>query len=225
MFWESVVSEDLSKTLSKLKALEEEYFSKFNQYYPGFYDQKPGEVFGPNEIYEMAIEAEVLLSELGSTAVKRLQYIGFGLLFPFSNPVDWFNWKTAITERRISHTIYFSISMRVVTEFKRMEIHLQNNTWDKYCELSESEFSVSKNRYTELFFEKNVVAEEEPSPVEPDQISVNSGHNIHIENLAYNEKAEEEAVNNLDQLQKKTSIWSNIASVASTIVKIIGMKT
>lgn len=215
------MSNSLVQNLKKLQELENEYFKLFNKFYPTFYDESKGGIFGPNELYEMAIEVEVLLTSLGPTAVKRLMYIGFDLLFPFNNPVDWFNWKTLIIEKNVSHTIYFSVSTRVATEFKRIELHLENDTWDNYCALSESEFSSSKERYKELFFEhKNDCSESniiEPPCSQP-------VHQININEITYNEKVESEAINNLEQLNQRTGVWSNVANVASTIMKVSGIK-
>jgi len=210
----------LQENLLKLKELENEYFKKFNQFYPTFYDENKGGVFGPSELYEMAIEAEVLLTSLGKTAVKRLQYLGFDLLFPFNNPVDWYNWKIFIEEKKINHTIYFSVSTRVATEFKRMELHLENDTWESYCELSESEFSVPKERYSGLFADKvnDVHIENNSDPV------TQNVHHINIGEFSYNEKIEQQAVSNLNALHKQTGIWSNVASVASTVMKATGIK-
>jgi len=73
----------LLEYLTELKELENEYFKKFNEYFPTFITPENEGVFGPSELYEMAIEAQVLLTSLGPTAVKRLNYVGFDLLFPF----------------------------------------------------------------------------------------------------------------------------------------------
>jgi len=212
------MSELLKDKLQKLKNLENEYFKVFNKCYPTFYDESKGAVFGPSELYKMAIEAEYLLACLGRTAINRMNYLGFDMLFPFNNPVDWFTWKTFIKENSIEHTVYFSISIRLATEIKRMELHLENDAWNEYCELSEHEFSVSKSRYSELFFDEGH---------EDKENSERSNHaqnvqNIHIGEISYNKKTEEKAVSNLDKLEKGTSIWSNIANAASTIAKATG---
>lgn len=215
------MSNSLVQNLKKLREFENEYFKLFNKFYPTFYVESKDGIFGPNELYEMAIEAEVLLTSLGPTAVKRLMYIGFDLLFPFNNPVDWFNWKTLIIEKNVSRTIYFSISTRVATEFKRIALHLENDTWDNYCELSESEFSSSKERYKELFFDHKKDCFES-SVIDP--LCSQPVHQININELTYNEKVENEAINNLEQLNQRTGVWSNVANVASTIMKVSGVK-
>lgn len=215
------MSNSLVQNLKKLREVENEYFKLFNKFYPTFYVESKDGVFGPNELYEMAIEAEVLLTSLGPTAVKRLMYIGFDLLFPFNNPVDWFNWKTLIIEKNISHTIYFSISTRVATEFKRIALHLENDTWDNYCALNESEFSSSKERYKELFFDHKKDCSES-SVIDP--LCSQLVHQVNINELTYNEKVENEAINNLEQLNQRTGVWSNVSNVASTIMKVSGVK-
>ncbi len=106
----------------------------------------------------MAIEAQVLLASLGQTAVQRLNYVGFDLLFPFSNPVDWYNWKIMIKEK-ISAIQY--ISTRVATEFQRIEMHLERKIWDRYCQLSEAEFSVPKGRYSSVFSDEDTPEREQ----------------------------------------------------------------
>ncbi|ENG7521923.1 hypothetical protein ABVD55_005160 [Vibrio harveyi] len=217
------MEEQLLENLRALRELENKYFQKFNQFYPTFVSKEQEGVFGPSELYEMAIEAQVLLASLGQTAVKRLNYVGFDLLFPFSNPVDWYNWKIMIKEKDISHTIYFSISTRVATEFQRIEMHLERKIWESYCQLSEAEFSVPKDRYSSVFSTENSHDQECDDTTSNDQAAVNHTH-ININNLAYNDKTETDAVDNLDKLNKSSGIWSNVANVASTVMKLSGLK-
>lgn len=217
------MEEQLLENLRALRELENKYFQKFNQFYPTFVSKEQEGVFGPSELYEMVIEAQVLLASLGQTAVKRLNYVGFDLLFPFSNPVDWYNWKIMIKEKDISHTIYFSISTRVATEFQRIEMHLERKIWDSYCQLSEAEFSVPKGRYSSVFSDGDSPEKESNEATSNEKGSVNHTH-ININNLAYNDKTETDAVDNLDKLNKSSGIWSNVANVASTVMKFSGFK-
>ncbi|MEZ8778560.1 hypothetical protein AB6D85_13150 [Vibrio splendidus] len=211
------MEDQLLENLKKLRCIENDYFSKFNEVYPTFVSKEQEGVFGPTVLYEMALEVQVIVASLGPTAVKRLNYIGFDLLFPFNNPVDWYNWKEMIKEKDINHTIYFSISTRVTTELKRIEMHLERKLWNDYCQLSDSEFSVSKERYSSVFIDNPIRVLDESISDEPHE--VNHTH-ININNLAYNEKSETEAVNHLDQLHKSTGVWSNIANVASKVLKL-----
>ncbi|HFE37184.1 MAG TPA: hypothetical protein ENK06_02035 [Gammaproteobacteria bacterium] len=212
----------LQENLTKLRRLENNYFKKFNEYYPGYVSPEKEGVFGPSELYEMAIEAQVLLTSLGVTAVKRLNYLGFDLLFPFNNPVDWYNWKELVEKNKIYNTMYFSISTRIATEFERMEQHIKNGTWESYCNLSESEFSVPKEQYLSLFINNVDRAESNNSLEKTDD--KNHGAQINIDTFTYNEQREEQAIKTLDGLHKTTGIWSNVANVLSSVLKMTGMK-
>ena len=212
----------LQESLTKLRKLENNYFKKFNEYYPGYVSSEKEGVFGPSELYEMAIEAQVLLTSLGVTAVKRLNYLGFDLLFPFNNPVDWYNWKELVKKNKIHNTMYFSVSTRIATEFERMEQHINNGTWESYCNLSESDFSVPKEQYLSLFINNVDQAEQNNSLEKTDD--KDHGTQINIDTFTYNEQREEQAIKTLDGLHKTTGIWSNVANVLSSVLKMTGMK-
>ncbi|WP_155732722.1 hypothetical protein [Pseudoalteromonas luteoviolacea] len=47
---------------------------------------------------------------------------------------------------------------------------------------------------------------------------------ININNLAYNDKTETDAVDNLEKLNKSSGNWSNVANVASTVMQLSGLK-
>jgi hypothetical protein len=219
---EYLMDDQLLDNLTKLRELENRYFKKFNECYPGYIPLEKEGVFGPSELYEMAIEAQVLLTSLGGTAIKRLNYVGFDLLFPFNNPVDWYNWKELVKKKKIHNTMYFSVSTRIATEFERMEQHITNGTWESYCKLSASEFSVPKKQYLSLFIEDS--DRDEPNNLLEKVVNKNQGPHIKIDTFTYNEQREEQAIRTLDGLHKTTGIWSNVANVLSSVLKMTGMK-
>jgi len=47
---------------------------------------------------------------------------------------------------------------------------------------------------------------------------------INIDKVTYNEKNEEQAVKTLNGLHEKSGIWSNVANVLSTALKVSGIK-
>ncbi|NIC38633.1 hypothetical protein HBJ58_18325 [Halomonas desiderata] len=200
--------------LASLKELDARYFKKFNECYPLYVSEEAERVFGPSELYEMAIEAQVLLTLLGDTAKDRMNYIGFNMLYPFSNPVDWYSWKEKIKDRKVPQSIYFSIGVRMEAEFNRMEQFVERNAWEEYSKLSSSEFSVSCGRYLEHFEDCSQKEEAEDFPDADDRYGSSS---IHIETFNYNQAVEKAAVNNLEKWHKNTGIWSNISNVAAKI--------
>lgn len=133
---------DIEQTLDKLKMLDDEYFKDLMEYYPKIFMKEDTPV--PNNICEKAINVQTLLTMLGETAFARMKYIGFDVLYPFDNPIDSFSWKENVKEKKVPHTLYFSISIRMESELKRMHQYIANDAWDAYCALSESEFLVSK---------------------------------------------------------------------------------
>jgi hypothetical protein len=209
---------DLKRILEDLKSLDDEYFKKFMEFYPLYLTKEKEGIFGPSELFEMAISAQVLLTELGDTAIARMKYLGFDLMYPFDNPVDWFNWKEEIQKNNVPQSVYFSISLRMSSEFNRMFQHVERDTWDVYCQLSGNEFLVSKERYKEHF----VADKEIESPISSGlEAAVDTRPHVHIDNFHYSQEVEKEAVDNLDRLQKHSSIWSNAINVAT---KLLGIK-
>jgi hypothetical protein len=140
-------------------------------------------------------------------------------MYPFDNPVDWYNWKEEIRKSKVPQSIYFSISVRMASEFSRMIQHINNDAWSVYCNLSAGEFLVSKDRYLEHFVKS---PEEEKSLQNKEEVSHSAQvTNVSIENLHYNQQTEQKAIDSLDRLQKHSSIWSNTINVAT---KLLGMK-
>jgi hypothetical protein len=205
---------NIDNALKKFKELDGNYFKKFNEYYPLFLSEEKQGIFGPSELFEMALEAQVLVAILGDTAIRRMNYVGFDLLYPFNNPVDWYNWKEKIKERKVPQSIYFSIGIRISAEINRIEQFLEFDAWDSYSRLSSSDFSVSCDRYIE-HFQDPIPTKEVENPFPADEMSKQT--NIHIHNMNYNQDVESKAVSSLDKLHKSTGIWSNIANVASKI--------
>ena len=212
------MSTSLQDILNEIKVLDKEYFDIFMKEYPLLISKEKEQIFGSAELIEKAIEIQVLVTLLGETALKRMNYLGFNYIYPFDNPVDWYNWKENIINNKVSHTIYLSMSLRMVSEIKRMESYLERDNWDAYNQLSESEFLTSKNRYKQ-HFEQSIASVKSPS--DTNETNNLKEQKININNFHYNQKVEDKAVGNLDRIQKHSSIWSNIINVAS---KIIGIK-
>lgn len=210
----------VTDVVEELKGLDQEYFKLFMEYFPSCLTKEKEGIFGPTDLFERAIKAQTLLTMLGETATRRMNYIGFGLMYPFDNPVDWFNWKEEVKKRNIPISVYFSISIRMTSEFNRMRLYLEGEAWEQYTSLSESAFLVSKDRYSELFSteESAQPLDERTSGIAGPPARPNEQRTLHIENFHYNQEVEEKAVDHLDRIQKHSSIWSNVVNVAAKLL-------
>jgi len=209
---------ELLACLDEFKEASDTYFKKFNEFYPLFKKGVEG-IFGPSELYELALKAQCLVGMLGPTATRRLKYVGFGMLFPFDNPVDWYEWKEAIVRRSIPQSIYFSIAIRLDSEIARIRFFLDRGKWDDYQLLSDSEYLVSKERYAGYW--KELEETGSPSKSGPVDAQLVPSSTFSINELNINLKSESEAVNNLDKWQKRSEIWANIIDV---VTKSLGVK-
>ncbi len=207
--------EKIAEILNEFKTLDDEYFKEFVEHYPEPDIGIEKNEFCPHELYEKAIEVQALLTMLGETATDRMKYIGFDLLYSFDNPVDWYNWKENIKKRKVPHSIYFSIAVRMESEIKRMQQYIKKNSWDTYCALSESDFLVSKERYLVHFKDENMG--KEPQGLSESLTSTEGVPHVYVENFHYDSGVEGEAVSTLGRLHKKSSILSNIVNIATKI--------
>lgn len=202
------------KVVEDLKNTIDAYLKLFLEHYPLLVQEDTP--FCPYELHKLAIKAQCQLSMLGQKAKNRLSYIGFNELFPFDNPVDWYNWKKMIKEKNIDHTIYASISIRVDSEIERIILFLSYNNWDTYNNLSDNEYLVSKKRYEKLFSQKD-----NDTKKNTEEKQITTREHIRIDNINVSLNTEKEAVDNLDKLHKKTSTISNIVDIVANTTKLI----
>lgn len=108
----------LIESVKAFKVSYGEYFKLFLDTYPLFTWKDDN--YGSNELFLKAIECQALASTFGETAKSRFDTIGFNKLFPFDNPVDWYNWEAFVKDNEVSHTIYATLAMRLDSEIQRM---------------------------------------------------------------------------------------------------------
>jgi hypothetical protein len=130
--------------LHKLKDLDSKYWVIFMRNYPTLVDESLP--FNDNGLCDTAIEVRMLLTKLGETATKRMIYIGFDLVYPFDNLLDWYSWASKIRINKIPHEEYSTIAERISSEIAIMERYLNDNSWDDYKRLTEDIFSTGKHR-------------------------------------------------------------------------------
>jgi hypothetical protein len=150
-----------------------------------------------------------LLNSLGKTAKKRFEYIGFNLLGPFDNPVDHYNWREFVKKRQIHNTIYLSIITRIDSEIERVKKFIENDSFDMYHKLSESEYLTSKDKY-DYIFEKSLPPKEKKVHNKEDK-----SKNIKFNELNINIKNEEKGLKVLEKLNTGSGLFSNIANIVS----------
>ena len=203
--------EKIHNIVDKFQSSFEQYNKLFLDNYPLF--SKKEYDFGSRELNELGIQCQAYLSMLGATAKARMNFIGFQKLVAFNNEVDWYNWKIWITENKINHTLYLSISMRIDTEIKRMRVFLLEDDWEAYCSHSEEEYSVSYLRYKDFQPEESVSEDnsndgsgglERPQNI---QIVVNNHH----------EQVEEKFFSDYIPAEKVTAILANITTFLKRI--------
>ncbi len=201
----------LKTVIDKFEELDTKYFEQFCKNFPKV-NEEVG--FGPNELFEMAIQAQVYLTELGVTAKNRFQYLGFDMMYPFTNPVDWYNWRSEILKKEISHTIYFSIGIRISSEIKRVKKHLEKDCWDAYCQLSPSDFSVSYKYYFEKTGNPEKISTENSlnESTTSERIDNGSISNKYIANIS---KINNNIVKEESKLSKYFNLSGNLSSILS----------
>ncbi len=204
-----------NEILDELTDCLKEYFECFIKYYPDSLSQKDETIFGPNELYQLSIKAHCLRAMLGAECVKRLNHIGFDEYIPFDNPVDWYNWKIEINEKKIPRETYLSIGIRIDSELERLRFFIEREQFGSYENLSYGRYFVSKERYFESSAKDNKQIHEEVNPQSKDGKIESCGN---VANTNNNATSEKEAISNLDKLHKKSSIitsWLNILAKLS----------
>ncbi|HHF2920451.1 hypothetical protein D8S93_19055 [Vibrio sp. VGrn 2] len=193
-------NQQLIESLKAFKVSYGEYFKLFLDTYPLF--TWKDENYGSNELFLKAIECQALASTFGETAKSRFDTIGFNKLFPFDNPVDWYNWEAFVKDNEVSHTIYATLAMRLDSEIQRMLFFAERDLLESYESLDSEQFLVSYLKY-DCFHNSDL------------QNNLEVKHD-EIEN--HKEIDESRAFDNLDRMQKQTSIWSNVINVLSKVV-------
>lgn len=202
----------MKETLNELRELQDQYFERFLKEFP--FLNKSGNIIpcDSNSLFDLVIRAQVLVSILGETARKRLNHIGFDMLYPVDNSVDWYLWAVDVQENETSHTIYCSIAMRIDSELSRMAHFIEKTKWDEYQKLPSDEFLVSKSMY--LSEPQGI----ENSEKETSQVTHGTQEiNFNIENMH-----EKEAIATIEKVHKSSSISSNILNSISKASKLIG---
>ncbi|MGZ3952663.1 MAG: hypothetical protein ACXVBZ_14785 [Flavisolibacter sp.] len=203
--------------VEKLQNAHNQYFNLMIKEYSQFSSSNELVVdLGPSELCELAIEVHACAIALGPVVRDRLCYLGLDLLYPFDNPVDHFNWRVQVKKDRIPHTIYASIAVRIDAELKRIRQVLEIHSDLPYSDLPIDLFLVSKTRYpisaSEITSENdNSNAAKLCSAVTPQVGTVNNYF-----------AADSNAVSQLEKLEKKTSIFSNVSNITAFLRSILG---
>ncbi|MFZ4550236.1 MAG: hypothetical protein ACOYNB_00300 [Aquabacterium sp.] len=193
-----------------LQAAHNGYFKILMENYPSANrdDTHTFAAFGPPELCELATEVHACAIALGKEARDRLLYIGLDVLYPFDNPVDLYNWRSHVLAKKIDHTIYASIAIRIDGELKRLRRALELGGMQAYAGLAPDVLLVSKARY------------QSPSDVErpsTDRAQVPSVTTVNINHVSMKHPGDASAINDLEALEKKTSVWSNVSTVISVL--------
>lgn len=191
----------------------DEYFRLLMVHYP--LAPNGGGDFGPPELCELAIEAQSCATALGPVARERLTYLGLDLLYSFDNPVDQFNWRAQVRRDSISHTTFTSIAIRIDSELKRVRRILQLGGAVFYDAMPPDIFLVSKNRYETIKtsdLQKSATNTSKPK----------KEASVHIQTVNIQYAADDKAVNRLQEVEKKTTIGSNISNIINTLRAVFG---
>lgn len=194
--------------LRKFKKTFDEYSDLFFKNHPDILVEESA--FGPpRRIYDLAITAQAQLNSLGETAKKRFEYIGFNLVVPFDNPVEHYNWREFVKEKRIHNTIYLSIITRIDSEIERINKFIEHESFDMYNMLSESEYLTSKEKYDDLF---NKITTTDKTNIENTKKEVKS---INVNELNITIKNEQKGLKLIEKLNNGSGLFANIASIIS----------
>jgi hypothetical protein len=201
-----------TQIVDTLQAAHNEYFRLLMKNYPTFPNDSEFADFGPPELCDLASEVHSCAIALGSSALARLNYVGLAVLYPFDNPVDLYNWRQYVKTSKINHTTYASIAIRIDGELKRFRRALELGGIDGYNALSPDLFLVSKDRYAQVA----ISGSSNPPSATPEASS------IHIETLNITNAVDSAAVSRLEELEKKTTVWSNISNIFGALRPFLG---
>lgn len=207
---------DAISIIEKFQSAHDHYFDLLTKHYPSIPTDAPFADFGPPELCSLAIEVHACVIALGATARERLCYLGLDFLYPFDNPVDLFNWRVLVKKEKIEHSTYASIAIRIDSELKRLRRVLELGGEASYANTPTEAFLISKSRYKAIAstsaIDKDAAAPPAPQSSPPaTQIGT-------VNNYYY--PADSTAVNQLEKLEKGTSIWSNISTIAGFVRSI-----
>jgi hypothetical protein len=196
-----------------LQAAHDKYFGLLMKSYPTIPSDELFADFGTPELCELALEVQSCVTALGSTAMKRFIHIGLDALYPFDNPVDLYNWRQHVRNNRIDHTTYASIAIRIDSEIKRLRRTLELGDEAAYNALPPETFLVSKDRYAS-------VATPQASPNPPPAIPPTAS--VHTEMPDITNPVDSPAISKLEELEKKTTIWSNVSNIITALRTLLG---
>lgn len=202
---------DKLSILDNFQAAHDKYFNLLLKHYPTIPTDEPFTEFGPPELCDLAIEVQSNAICLGPKALERLCHLGLDVLYPFDNVVDLYNWRAMVKKERVDHTIYASIAIRIDSELKRMRRIFSLAADTAYEAVSTETFLVSKARYaSDSSPEENKESGSYPRSEAP------AGTHIDVLNVY---AADSQAISQLENLEKGSSIASNISNVVSTIIQ------
>lgn len=189
------------------------YFKMLMENYPSVRrdSESTFAVFGPPELCELATEVHACAIALGKEARDRLLYVGLDVLYPFDNPVDLYNWRAHVLAKKIDHTVFASIAIRIDGELKRLRRALELGGENAYAGLAPEVLLVSKSRY------------QLPSDVEKassDRTHMPPVTTVNINHVSVKHPGDASAINDLEAFEKKTSVWSNVSNVISVLKTI-----
>lgn len=199
--------------LETLQSTQDKYVSLLMKSYPTFPSDSLYADFGPPELCDLATQAHACAVALGTTATKRLFYIGFDVLYPFDNPVDLYSWRSNTKNNRVDHAMYLSIALRIDSEIKRMRQIIQFGGEAAYDELPTDLLLVSKDRY-EFASPTNEQAGQARS--------LNTQAARETEALKKINAEESNAIKRLESLEQKTTIWANVSNILNFLRSFFG---
>lgn len=195
-----------------LQLAHNKYFDLLMKSYPTLRSEGLLADFGPPEMCDLAIEVHSCAIALGNAALARLNHIGLSTLYPFDNPIDLYNWRVHVKSSRIDHTTYASIAIRIDSELKRLLRTFEIGGQSAYDELPSHLFLVSMERYASLTTQVH-------SNVKP---SSEQRSHVQIGTLNITNAVDSAAVSRLEELEKKTTVWSNFSNIINTLRQLFG---
>lgn len=207
---------DKISILDALQSAHDDYFKVFLEHYPLIPRGAGFAEFGSPKIFDLAIEVHSCVIALGPTVRERLFYLGLDLLYPFDNPIDYFNWSLLVKKEKIDHTTYASIAIRIDSELKRIRKIFQLKCEGAYEMVPADAFLVSKMRYKAIAAsDGGEVGGNKPS-------SQQLVPSMHIDTVNIQYPADAQAVSKLEKLEKETTIGSNVSNIISILKSIFG---
>lgn len=195
-----------------------EYFHLLMKHYPSGRKQGHDDEFGAPRLYELAVEVHACSIALGPTPLKRLCALGLEQLYPFDNPVDIYTWRVEVRQKKIPHTLFASIAIRIDSELARMR-RLLELTPDALVNelLPDRQFLRNSG---EPFFPESKAEATGTAPASMDNAAL--GSVMYVGSIHVNSAPEHQAVNKLERLEKTTAIGSHSSTIINAIRLFFG---